>query len=113
MRIINLTRNTIVSDNAKIADTFFSRSKGLLGRESLDKDETLIITNCNSIHMFFMKFAIDVIFVDKKNRVVKLVENIKPWAITPIYFKANFVIEASLNTIKKSQTQLGDKLQIL
>lgn len=113
MKIVNLTQNTIISNNATLADTFFSRTKGLLGRKSLDKDEALIITNCNSIHMFFMQFSIDVIFVDKKNRVVKLIENIKPWRITPIFWQANFAIEVNSGTIKISSLHIGDKLQIL
>lgn len=113
MKVINLTRNTVIANDVKIAKSFFTRFKGLLGRKSLGKDEALILTNCNSIHMFFMRFSIDLIFVDKKNCVVELIKNIKPWAITPIYHKANFAIELSLGAIENSHTQLGDKLQII
>src|SRR3989338_6279649 len=63
MRIINKTKNTVIAEQAAMADTVLSLLKGLLGRDSINPGEALIITQCRSIHMFFMKFGIDVIFV--------------------------------------------------
>ena len=74
--------------------------------------EALIITRCQSIHMLFMRFAIDVIFADDDNKVVGLVENIKPFQWSPIFFKASYAIEGNVGMIKTTQTTLGDWIQI-
>ena len=113
MKIFNLTRKTLIAENAQIADTFSSRMIGLLNRESLGPEEALVITECQSIHMVFMKFPIDVIFVDGSNQVVGLVKEIKPFCFSPIFFKASKAIELPVQSIEKSQTQFGDSLQIL
>ena len=113
MKIFNLTRKTLIAENAQIADTFSSRMIGLLNRESLGPEEALVITGCQSIHMVFMKFPIDVIFVDGSNQVVGLVKEIKPFCFSPIFFKASAAIELPVQSIEKSQTQFGDFLQTL
>ena len=112
LRIANKTKNTIISRNARVADTFLPRLIGLLTRESLLLDEALLITRCQSIHMFFMRFAIDAIFVDYNDRVVGLVENIKPFQLSPIFFKASYVIEAATGTIAKTKTSVGDEVEL-
>lgn len=108
MKIINLTQGTILADNAVMADSIFTRIKGLLGRKGLAKGEALIIKPCNSIHMFFMRFAIDAVFVDKNNKVVGLVERLKPFRLSPIFFKAHFVVELPIGTIQETRTQIQD-----
>ena len=113
MKIINKTRQCILADNVKVADSFLSRMVGLLNRESLANREALIITHCQSIHMFFMRFAIDVIFLDKSDRVVGLEKNIKPFCLSRIYFKANNAVEFSSGVIDQSKTELGDQLDIV
>ena len=64
---------------AKVARTMFARMKGLIGTKSLPPGEGLLILHCNSIHTFFMSFAIDATFLDRDNRVVKTVRGIRPW----------------------------------
>ncbi|MEI8013139.1 MAG: DUF192 domain-containing protein, partial [Candidatus Omnitrophota bacterium] len=66
----------------------------------------------NSIHMFFMSFAIDAVFIDKCGIVVGLVEEIKPNQMSPVFWKANSVIELPLGTIMQTETCLGDKIDI-
>ncbi len=110
MKVINLTQNTLLSEKAEAADDFFSRLKGLLGRESLSAGEALIITRSRSIHMFFMKFSIDAVFVDKNKTVVGLVEGIKPFQMSPMFFKARDVIELPEGKIRETKTRLGDQI---
>ena len=110
MRILNKTKNCIIASKAILADTFLTRAKGLLGRTLLSRDEALVITRCQSIHMFFMKFAIDAIFVDKTNRVAGLVESIKPNQLSPIFWKSIYVVELCEGTILGTHTSLGDEI---
>jgi len=108
--INNLTRKTIISAKVEIAQNSYARMKGLLGREGLLPGESLVITHCQSIHMFFMKFPIDVIFCDRQNKVIGLCEDIKPFFLSPIFFKASYAIELPTGAIKASQTQVGDQI---
>lgn len=112
MKIINKTNSNILADNVKIANTPFSRIKGLLGKGKFSQGEALILDPCNSIHMLFMRFPIDVLFVGKDNRVAKAIPSIKPFQITPIYFKAKFAIELPVGTIQSTSTQQGDCLTL-
>lgn len=66
---------------AEVARTFYERTKGLIGRRDLAVGRGLLIERCNAIHTFFMKFAIDATFLDRNNRVVKVVRNIRPWRL--------------------------------
>ena len=108
MQILNKTKETIVAENATVADGFVSRMVGLLNRKSLDDQEALVITRCNSIHMFFMRFAIDAIFVNKDDKVVGVVKDIKPFHLSRIYFGSSYVIELAPGVINSSKTQIND-----
>ena len=63
----------------KVARTFPERLKGLIGTKSLAPDEGLLIERCTCIHTFFMRYPIDATFLDRENRVVKVVRGIRPW----------------------------------
>lgn len=110
MKIKNKTRNIMIAENCIVADTFFSRLKGLLGKKSIDQDTALLITPCNSIHMFFMKFPIDVLFIDKNDIIVHMVNNIKPWRTSKIVRHSEKVIELPAGSLLKNGTCVGDEL---
>ena len=111
MRIVNKTKNSILAENAVIADTSFKRVKGLLGKSGLGEGEALVLKPCNSIHTFFMSFPIDVVFVDSQKEVVKVISDMHPFRISGIYFKAHLAIELPVGTISKTSTQPGDLLE--
>lgn len=67
--------------NSKVASRFLTRAIGLLFTKELEADSGLFITRCNSIHTFFMRYAIDVVFVNKHFLVTKIVRNIRPWKV--------------------------------
>jgi len=110
--IRNVTRNSVIASSIEIAKDSKQRMKGLLGRIEFPKGNALIITPCQSIHMFFMKFPIDALFCDKQNKVVGLCVNIKPFNLSPIFFKASYVIELPVGTIASSKTQVGDQIKL-
>jgi uncharacterized membrane protein (UPF0127 family) len=112
MPILNQTNNQIIAQQYTRADSFFPRMVGLLNRSSLDEGEALIISGCNSIHMFFMRFAIDVLFVNRDDEVVGLIENIKPFRLSKIYWRASYAIELPVGGISQSQTKVGSRIQV-
>lgn len=98
----------IICKNIEVAETFYSRFKGLMFRKNMNDIDGLLLKKCKSIHMFFMKFPIDVIFVDKNFNIVKICENIKPWHITGYYYKAAHAIEFRAGFIKENNiTQMS------
>jgi len=108
-RIINLRTNETVLDDLRIADNFVSRFRGLMGIKSLPNNSGLWITPCNSVHCFFMRIPIDVVFLNKENQVVHISKNMKPWSISPIIRKAKSVVEVNANTLS-NVLEIGDSL---
>lgn len=96
----------------KIANTFSTRLIGLMFRKTPLNKEGLWITPCNSIHMFFMNFPIDAVFLDKKERIVKLVPDLKPWKFVKPVAQAHSVVELPAGTIVEFALQEGDFLSI-
>jgi uncharacterized membrane protein (UPF0127 family) len=109
--IINLTRHAVLARHVETAQTPWRRMKGLLGAENLAPDHALVITHCQSIHMFFMKFPIDVIFCDRDHKVVGICQNIQPFGLSPIFFNASFAIELAAGVISATKTSLGDQIE--
>lgn len=84
MKLFNDSKNLLISEQVEVAQSFPERLRGLLGRKDLNKDSSLWIHRCPSVHSFFMQFSIDVVFVDKTLRVTRVVENLKPFRMTRI-----------------------------
>ena len=76
-----MTRTVVNGIDAEVAETFAARAKGLIGRKSLAPGTGMLITKCNCIHTFFMRFPIDATFLDRDGKVVKVVRNIRPWRL--------------------------------
>jgi hypothetical protein len=82
--------------------------------DRLDPDSGLLIDPCGSIHMFFMRFPLDVLYVDRQHRVVRAQQAIKPWRMGPIFTRnASYVIELPVGTIEQSASTVGDQLEIV
>lgn len=88
-----------LGSNITVAASIWSRIKGLLGRNKLEAGEGLLIQPCKGIHTYFMKFAIDALFLDKENRIVMIYRNLPPNRLTPIFLKAHSVLELPAGTI--------------
>lgn len=108
----NMTDDTVILSELEIASTFLSRLKGLMGRKTLKPSSGLMIDPCNSVHCFFMKFPIDVAFVDKENRVCQIITGMKAGAVSPIVWKAKYVIEGNANAFS-GRLKTGDIVNIL
>ena len=112
MKIINLNKNSILAEEILLADNFLTRLRGLLGFKCFNKNQAMVLRPCNSVHTFFMHFSIDVLFVDKDNKVVKIVRNMKPFKATMICLKSKFVIEFPVGVVDSTKSSIGDILQI-
>jgi hypothetical protein len=104
---INITKGVALATELEIATSFAARSKGLLGRRGLPKDGGMLIDPCPSVHTWFMGFAIDVIFLDNKNRVVGLKRNLKPFRMAWSWRGAK-TLELPVGVIASTRTLLGD-----
>lgn len=96
-----------------ISQTFWSRFKGLLGKKHFTAGEGMLLRPCCQVHTFFMAFAIDVVFLDKKGEIVELVANLIPGRLSPLYLKSYQVLELPTGTIEEKFLQKGDVLEIL
>ena len=85
----------------EVADNFLSRFMGLMGRKELPENTGLLISPCNSVHMCFMRFAIDVLYIDENYKVLKVVENLPAWTGMSMCWKAWGVIELNAGTATK------------
>ena len=83
------------------ADTFFKRLVGLLGKDSLSKDKGMLIKPCSSIHTFFMKFPIDVVFMDRRFKVIHIIENMQASKQSGYIKKSYQVLELSAGMCRK------------
>lgn len=110
-QVTNVTRDRILATRASRAEGFWNRFMGLMGQTSLPMGEALHIVPCNSIHTFFMRIPIDVLFLDAENRVVRTYEALPPWRMTPPIRKARTVLEFPIGTLAGSGTAVGDQLR--
>ena len=94
----------------EIADSFFARLKGLMGRKKLPQGQGLLILPCNSIHMLFMRFSIDAVYVDKNFVVKKIVRNLRPWLGISICPGAHAVIELNAGDAENFSLEVGSKI---
>ena len=94
------------------AETFAARAIGLLGRSSLAHGEGLWLEPCAAIHMFFMRFAIDTVFVDHDHLVTRALPNLRPWRLAAGGRRAVAALELPAGTIEASGTREGDALQV-
>jgi uncharacterized protein len=102
-------KDTLISDDIIIADSFFKKLKGLMFCKNFKTNKGVFFSNSNWIHTFFMLFSIDVLYLDSSFKVVSYIKDLKPWSFTLPRFKAKHLIEFKANTLKKEELYLkGD-----
>ena len=111
MIINNQTRNTTLTDQGKVADTFFTRLKGLLGSPPLQEGQGLLLKNEKSIHTFFMSFSIDVLYIDKALQVIRIDYEMPPYRLGSFVKNAAYILELPAGMAKQTRTVVGDQLE--
>lgn len=110
--VFNKRRGSFLALKVTRADTHLTRLKGLLGTSRLNSDEGIWVTPSQGVHTIGLRFAIDLIYLDSRNRVIDLVESLGTFRIGPLRMKCASVLQLAMRTIYHSQTQVGDELLI-
>lgn len=110
--VLNTTRNCALGERIQVADTSLSRMVGLLGKPGLEPGTGLLIRPSQAIHTVAMRFPIDVLFVDRKWKVVHLRSAMVPYRMTGIHWRARCVLELPAGVIAQTSTAVGDQLAI-
>src|SRR5690349_3821765 len=111
----NRTRQAYLATDLVLADTHWTRFRGLLGRSSDDfgNGAGLWIVPCHGVHTLGMGFPIDVIYLDEDLTVVHLEQDLRPWRVAPVRMQATSVIELPSHTVRETGTGVGDRIEIL
>ncbi|MDX1624437.1 MAG: DUF192 domain-containing protein [Gemmatimonadota bacterium] len=111
LKVVNETRGTTLGDRVELADGWWSRLRGLLGRTRLEPGSGLLLVPSRGVHMYGMSFSIDVAFLDDEGVVVALYPGLSPWSRTPFHPDARAALELPSGTLSESGTQIGDRLK--
>ncbi|HUO06639.1 MAG TPA: DUF192 domain-containing protein [Candidatus Binataceae bacterium] len=115
LRAINKTRDTVLCGQLEDAGGLAGQSRGLLGRDGLEPDSGMLFEGSRFpplmwMHMFFMRFAIDIVFLDRNGVVLKIDHDLKPWRVSSMVFRARRALELAAGAASRSQTQIGDQI---
>ena len=110
MKLYCENNNKLILNNLIVARNFYSRFLGLMFKDRLGDGEGLLLSPCNGIHTFFMRFPIDVIFLDSNFRVIKIIPEMVPNRFSPFVKGASKVLELSAKSSDFYELKEGDKL---
>ncbi len=116
LRVLNRTRGTILCERLEVAESMAAKSRGLLGREGLAPGSGMLFESglvpLMWMHMFFMRFAIDIVFLDRANRVLRINHSLKPWRVSSMVMGARRALELEAGAAARSGTIEGDQLEV-
>jgi uncharacterized membrane protein (UPF0127 family) len=111
LTVRNRERGSLLGSHVGLADGWWTRLKGLLGRPGLEDGEGLLITDSQGVHMWWMKFPLDVALLDEEGRVVALYKDLQPGKRTRMHWNAKFALEVPVGMLDESETEEGDLLE--
>ena len=116
IRALNQTRGTVLCERLEDAGGLGGQSRGLLGRDGLEPGSGMLFENGRFtpmmwMHMFFMRFAIDIVFLGRGGKVVKVNRNLKPWRVSSMVFGARVALELQAGAAEASGTEPGDQIK--
>jgi uncharacterized protein len=112
VQVLNTSKRILLGQFVAVADTTLSRMVGLLDRKKLDPGGGMLIMPSQAVHTIGMRFPIDVLFLDRKWRVVHLQPALAPNRITGLHWKAHCVLELPAGVIARTLTSVGDQLSV-
>ena len=108
---IRTTEGAIVCERCEIPESSFGRARGLIGRSGLEPGSGMLIDAAPSVHMFFMRFPIDVVFLDRDRKVVRVVHGLRPWRVAGAR-RAVAALELPAGAAAEAGVQEGDVLSL-
>lgn len=111
MKVKIKSNGKVIAENIILAESFYHRLLGLMFKDKIEDGNGLLITPCNSIHTFFMKYSLDIVFIGYNNKVVKIIRNLSPWKMTWIYINAYKALELPAGTLT-SELKEGDMIEV-
>jgi uncharacterized membrane protein (UPF0127 family) len=109
--LLNARTGEAIATDLELARSLWERTRGLLGRSGLEAGGGMRFESTNSIHMLFMRFAIDVLYLDRQGRAVKLVHSLAPWRFSASW-RASATVELPAGTLRAHDVQLGDVIEL-
>ncbi|MFN0110068.1 MAG: DUF192 domain-containing protein [Blastocatellia bacterium] len=113
MKFFHRATGQLLAEEVALANTFLTRLRGLIARSRLAPAQALWLRPCNGVHTWWMHYSIDVIFLDRDLRIVKLVENMRPFRLTAPHREARSVLEMAAHSISRAQLKIGDQLELV
>ena len=115
LRALNQSRGTVLCARLENAGGVAGQSKGLLGRDGLEPGAGMLFENSRFtpmmwMHMFFMRFAIDIVFLGRGDKVIRISRRLRPWRVSAMVFGARRALELEAGAAEKSSTQIGDQI---
>jgi uncharacterized membrane protein (UPF0127 family) len=111
MRVVNRTREIVLGEKVRTAQTFLSRLAGLLGTAAIAEGEGLWIVPCRSVHTLGMRYPIDVAFIDGRGVVIGILEGLPPNRVGRVFRDARGALELRAGTLAATGTAPGDRLE--
>lgn len=113
VKIVNVRDEQMIGKRIKVAASFWDRFRGLMLADEPGEGEGLLLSPCNSIHMMFMRFPIDAVFLDAGNRIIALYERLLPWVgFSGWHRDVSSVLELKSGTIQKTGIRVSDTLRM-
>jgi uncharacterized membrane protein (UPF0127 family) len=112
LRLVHPASETVLAERLEKPRTFVGRGLGLMFRSSLPPETAMWIVPCSGIHTFFMRFPIDVVFLDRRQRVVRVYPSLRRWRLVALVLGAHSVIELAAGTLAPLALSRGDQLAV-
>lgn len=112
MQAYNRTRQTLVVERGSHARSYWSRFLGLMGRAGLPPGGGLLLDPGGAIHTLFMRFPLDVLYLDRKGSVLRATERMPPWRLGPVVRGCRYVLELPPGAIAATGTAAGDEIEL-
>ncbi len=110
VRVVNVARSTLLGSSIGVADSSWTRLRGMLGRPAPSEGEGLLLAPCRGVHMYGMRYPLDVVFLDEDGVVVASFPALAPGQRTPLVSRAAFALELPAGTVAATGTAVGDPL---
>lgn len=111
LTLVNQRTEEAMADRVEVAVTRSARRKGLLGRTTFGDGGAIVLAPCLAVHTMFMRFSIDVVFVDRDGRALRVVPNLAPWRMAMEPF-AHAVVELPAGSVLEHEIKVGDRLYL-